>query len=871
MRIVCHLAIAVCSVQHLQRAVASLHCVAERTQQGNTAVAPGLAVSRRASELTAAEIMADELVRADAEVVADVGVFLYEFFINLLFPFSAPVIWCTVGWTGCQNRMFVPAQGRLGPSCIQFWFLAMFWVALGMALATWVQTDAFGALGPGNVFETTSAPVMAIIAMLHALRCATIAVKYAFFGPGPYTRLSSTLVPSEDVKRSLLLGSWADPSADLGVLYSELDRSAARCNLADSCLCAVFPTIHDRADAIWAMRAAIPSFLLRDGHLLPHSDREALQAVADAVEAAVIRDVAGRLASQGAKQATTDGRHSSMPANVGVEIVSSRDLAVAVEGDPPAPPCGEDNAVLGPPHGRPLAPAPPAEETSTLRERSNPLARAESPREPTGGVADAGDSPRERLVAKRRAMSTVDSSLALARSSSSLCGSCAASAGWSWSERKDGSDEEAMEPSWKGPVTQEVAASVVRAAELLGPAALPAKLMAWHLTRVSMRYALPGWSQKVLLAVSLLFACAPVLVRVLAGLSPMGSSAAEACFMLCCILFSATAFTLDLSYLLVGAVDIARRRRLEAAVASACDPRSGRVFDLAAPTGGCRATPVLAAAASARALSTRGVGSAAGAQAVPSRPPPSTAVAPLTKAGSRRLSVVSRSAHLPAGLLPARLRKEAGRLRLPMDVPGNPHALAVAHRMVMSLGLAFHLRVQAFTLFFIVFVLGLFLYLVIAAAARAAIETAESAIAATTATQPAVSPVPTAELAAAAQGGIALVAVAVALFAQILMGASANYATMQKIAYLRTLAARADAAATHAAASDTGDAESRRRIARLRAASQALALNATAEDARLLVDPLRVAGVTASYALANSLISVAVSGVIAAMGAARLL
>lgn len=732
----------------------------------------------------------DVLVDIDAEVSADVSVLVYEFLINTLFPFSVPLVFAHYGYAGCVNRGFIPPPFGGGSVAVtQYFFALLLWLCLVLAIWVWTAPGALGVTEEESVFKTTSVPTIAILLMLHLLRCATIAVKYSFFSETAYAALSAAIQPTVSVNKTLLLYGWANPVKDLDSLYSEMERSARRCNAAATALSLRLPTAAVRTEALWAMRAAVPTFLERDGHRLSDRARAALALVADAVLA------------EGDGSLQSGGSASDVPAHQEKPGAVESPLRVASGGGDA---CGGSVELADETGARPPAPL--------LLEGTGSQVHTTAARPgPARGPAGQG------------------------------CSSCTRA-------NKPSAGSAVAEAAWKGPATAAVAAAVGKAAAQLGALDLPAKLLAWHWTRLAMHYSSPPWADRLVLLAAGLFSVAPVVVRAALGMAPVGTSAAEVVFMVACVIFSSFHLALDLSYLVVGAVDMMRRRRLESAVASACDPMSRRVMELPDP--------------SAEPFPEGGdVGGDQGEQASQAAGGVAGAALSARPASHRtRQSVAERTESLPSSVLARRLRKEAGRLRLPLSSPENAHSLSIAHAVVRGVGEAFHLRVQAFTIFFGIFVAGLLLFLVVEAMSQAGTIGPR-----TTAGGFAQAPLVAiaSQVSSAIQSAIALVAVTLVLFSQVLVGAAGNSRATVAVSNLRALAVSADAGA--ALCRDPEE------EARLQAAGRALGLVACAESAGQVVRPIRVAGVMASYALSNSLASVLVSGVVAAAGALNLL
>jgi hypothetical protein len=758
------------------------------------------------------------LAVADSKLTANTTVFVYELLINLFFPFSLPFVLCQFGRIAALNRSFLPPPCGDSTAIVQTAIAVLLWVPIVLK-ALFHFAPAMTGLSPddpSSVLQSISSPLMLMVLLLHLLRCLTIATKYSFFSPTAYSQINSVLLDKEAIRRTLLLGGWTNPVQDSGWLFSDLERASERYADDMDLLQVRLESAQDRAELLWACRGSLEVFVRRSGHRLSPRVIGLLTPIVRAMN----DDSPPGIVSPLAAIAESDESKDTEGGEWGLEMTSIRHVSSRSIGQSP----------------------------SSSRSVINPVALSQPVRVPPvasptrkGFCSSNKDDPRR------------------------------------WKANKE-------------VATPAVAAAVAHAADLLSPTDIPARLIAWHLTRVAMKPVVPGWALYSALAAAVLYAIAPSIVRVARGLAPLGDVWSDQLFLVSAALFAVFNMFVSVGYLIVGAVDSLRRRRLMIATANACNARAKRVWDVprwmndqvAKVEGSSPKDSTGMVDSSAKAAAALTLGITVATQSTGLEELASTVIAS-SSVRQRRRESLQRVAHMPARRLAKRLVREASRIRIPMYAPDNAYALMHAHRCANAVGRNFNLRIQAFTIFFVAYVVCLFIYLVISAAFRA--ETASTNL----------SSVSTENLVVVSQVTIALVTCISALFFQVWYGASANLENLRVVANLSNIAALTDSATSgffraineleSAAPLSVPiqlavDSPARRSAvagslgsfqARLMLTSQAASAVARAENAKIQVDPQLIAGITASYALVNSVGSIALSGLVAALGAVKII
>lgn len=105
--------------------------------------------------------------------------------------------------------------------------------------------------------------------VLVLLRAATIAAKYSFFSLAEYAQTVKAPLDGLNDRRKtskLVLAGWLTPSAPL--LYTELERAAARNSPGLDTMTVTFPSDEARLTAMEQMRGSIPDFLVNEAAVL---------------------------------------------------------------------------------------------------------------------------------------------------------------------------------------------------------------------------------------------------------------------------------------------------------------------------------------------------------------------------------------------------------------------------------------------------------------------------------------------------------------------------------------------------------------------------------------------------------------------------
>jgi hypothetical protein len=140
-----------------------------------------------------------------------VSVMLFEFVTQALFPLSTPVVIAVQGLTAAQNKSLAPPPGKFLAWLVQFWYFAVQWTPLTLALV---------------IGEAWTLVVASLCTVVFLYRILTIAGKYGSFTDDHYQWFLTT--PDANVFESVLLATWFEniPDAKIDLELEEAQRFA---------------------------------------------------------------------------------------------------------------------------------------------------------------------------------------------------------------------------------------------------------------------------------------------------------------------------------------------------------------------------------------------------------------------------------------------------------------------------------------------------------------------------------------------------------------------------------------------------------------------------------------------------------------------